>query len=189
MPRWAARASDPMSPQTAPVARPSAGWIEVARNVASTGPTMKTTSSTTASQAKAVLSRVVPRSRCVHRARTQAPAEEKPSPTPAAAARVLASGQSCSTLVINTTRLALLIKVAVTSTRAWPIRSIRRPQAGAATAPVMVPTAVTSPARPNEPVTMETSNTMPSPVIDSGSRATKPATVKARADGSASTLR
>ena len=85
----------------------------MARKVASTGPTMKTTSSTTASQANAVLSSVVPRSRCVHRARTHAPAEEKPSPTPTAAASVLASGQSCSTLVINTARLTLLINVAV----------------------------------------------------------------------------
>ena len=102
---------------------------------------------------------------------------------------MLASGQSCSTLTISTARLTLLINVAMISTRACPIRSISRPQTGAATAPVMVPTAVTSPARPNEPVTMETNNTMPSPVIDSGRRATKPARVKARAEGSASTLR
>ena len=56
VPRWAARASAPTSPMTADTAMPSAGWSEVASSVTSTGPTMKTTSSSTASSAKAVFS-------------------------------------------------------------------------------------------------------------------------------------
>ena len=68
---------------------------------------MKTTSSSTASQAKAVFSSGVPRSRWLHRARTAAPAEEKPSPTPTAVNRVTANGASSSTLVIKAPTLRL----------------------------------------------------------------------------------
>ena len=105
--RWAASSSAPTSPTTPPAASPRAGWTEVARNVASTGPTMKTTSSSTASQAKAVFSSGVPRSRWLQRARTPAPAEEKPSPTPTAVSRVTANGASSSTLVISAPVLRL----------------------------------------------------------------------------------
>ncbi len=135
-----------------------------------------------------MLSSGVPPSRCAHRARTDDPAEEKPSPAPAAAATVTASGQPSSTLVINRVRLVQLTTAAVTRTRAWPTRSMARPQSGAATAPARVLTPVTRPACPNEPVVIEISRTVPSPVIAIGSRATSPATLKARARGSARTV-
>ncbi len=79
--------------------------------------------------------------------------------------------------------------VAAISTRAWPERSISRPQAGAATAVVKVATAVTIPARPYDPEVMEISSTMPRPVIAIGSRAANPAAVNARASGVLSTRR
>ena len=107
VPRWAASTKAPTRPTTPPAASPSAGWIAVARKVASTGPTMKTTSSSTASQAKAVFSSGVPRSRWLQRARTAAPAEEKPRPTPTAVSNVTASGASSSTLVIRAPVLRL----------------------------------------------------------------------------------
>ena len=71
VPRWAASTKAPTRPTAPPAASPRAGWIAVARKVASTGPTMKTTSSSTASQAKAVFSSGVPRSRWLQRARTR----------------------------------------------------------------------------------------------------------------------
>ena len=135
---------------------------------------MKTTSSSTASRAKAVCSRGESFSRRLHRARTQEPAEENPIPTPSAATRLTGNGQPCSTLVTSNARLPLLIIAAITSTRAWPTRSIAWPHSGATTAAVRVLTAATSPARPNDPLVSEISSTMPSPVIDRGSRATRP---------------
>ncbi len=105
--RWAARARAPTKPTTPPAASPRAGCTEVARKVASTGPTMKTASSSTASQANAVFSSGVSRSRWLQRARTAAPAEEKPSPTPTAVSRVQAIGASSSTVVISAPMLRL----------------------------------------------------------------------------------
>ncbi len=157
----------------------------MARKVTRTGPTMNTTSSSTASRAKAVCSRGDSFSRRLHRARTQEPAEENPIPTPSAATRLTGNGQPSSTLVTSNARLPLLIIAAITSTRAWPTRSIACPHSGATTAAVRVLTAATRPARPNDPLVSEISRTMPSPVIDSGSRATSPAALKARAFGSA----
>ena len=84
--RWAASATAPMSPMTALTLTPSAGWKAVARKVTSTGPMMKTTSSSMASSANAVFSSGEPPKRSVHRARTADPARLKPIPTPMAAA-------------------------------------------------------------------------------------------------------
>ncbi len=81
------------------------------------------------------------------------------------------------------------ISAAITSTRPWPSRSIRRPHHGAAIAPVSVAQALTIPAWPYEPVINEISSTMLSPVIDTGSRATNPAMLNASAVRSDSSVR
>ncbi len=161
----------------------------VARNVTSTGPMMKTTSSNTASRAYAVFSSrgSASRSRYVQRARTADPAEVAPSPATTAARQVSHSGRPNSTVSVTAVSPTAARIAATVSTRAWPIRSIRRPHQGSTTAAVSVAQAVTSPARPKEPVVSEMSSTIPRPVIDSGSRASRPANVKRRATGSART--
>jgi hypothetical protein len=131
----------------------------------------------------------LPRSRQAQRARTAEPAEENPSPTPTAVTSVMTSGSRSSTETTSRVRLRLQTSPATTSTRACPTRSIIRPHTGAATAPTTVAVAVMMPARAYDPVVAETSSTIPSAVIDSGSRATNPARLNARARGSDSTVR
>ena len=179
----------PMSPMTALTLTPSAGWRAVARKVTSTGPMMNTTSSSMASSANAVFSNGEPFSRRVQRARTADPARLKPIPTPRAAAKLTASGQASSIAVTSSATLSTLIKTASSRTRAWPTRSVARPQSGATTAAASVVTAISNPARPKEPVVSDTSSTIPMPVIAIGSRATKPARLKATALRSESTWR
>jgi hypothetical protein len=81
----------------------------------------------------------------------------------------------------------MLIKTITSKTRAWPTRSVARPHSGATAAPVTVIAAMSKPACPNEPVVSDTSSTIPMPVIDIGSRATKPARLNATARPSEST--
>jgi len=178
-----------MKPMTALTLIPSAGWNAVARKVTRTGPMMNTTSSNMASSANAVFSRGEPFSRSVQRARTADPAMLKPTPAPIAATTLSASGHASSIAVTRRATLSTLITAAPSKTRAWPTRSIARPQSGATTAPVTVPAAVSKPARPNEPVVSDTSNTMPIPVMDNGNLATNPARLKATARRSESTSR
>jgi hypothetical protein len=98
-----------------------------------------------------------------------------------AAARLAAIGHDSSIAVTRSATLKTLIKTATSNTRAWPTRSVARPHQGATKAPVNVAAAVSKPAWPNDPVVSDTSNTMPIPVIDRGSLATKPAALKATA--------
>src|SRR5215211_6451363 len=150
---------------------------------------MKTTSSNIASMANAVCNKGEPFSRMLQRARTDDPARLKPSPIPVAAAKLTASGQASSIAETSTATLRTLIKTARNKTRAWPTRSVARPQSGATMAPVTVMAAASDPARPKEPVVSDASSTMPMPVIDSGNRATKPAKLKATARRSDSSCR
>ena len=82
--RWAANARVPIRPLTAAVVRPATGCQDVARIVTSTGPTTKTTSSSTASSAKAVCTSAGRSSRCAHRVRTLAPTWGSDAPARAA---------------------------------------------------------------------------------------------------------
>ena len=95
---------------------------------------MKTTSSSMASSANAVCSNGEPFSRRVQRARTADPARLKPIPTPIAATKLTASGQASSIAVTSSATLSTLIRTASSKTRAWPTRSVARPQNGATTA-------------------------------------------------------
>jgi hypothetical protein len=69
------------------------------------------------------------------------------------------------------------------ATRAWPYRSTHRPSNGWNTAEATVYAAETAPAVPYEPVLPAISSTMPSPVIEIGRRATRPAELNATAPG------
>jgi hypothetical protein len=108
---------------------------------------------------------------------------------PTAPTKLTGSGQPSSIAETRSATLSTLIKTVTSKTRAWPTRSVARPHSGATTAHVTVAAAVSDPARPKEPVVRETSSTMPIPVIDMGSRATKPARLKATARRSDSTWR
>jgi hypothetical protein len=79
--------------------------------------------------------------------------------------------------------------LAVDSTSACPTRSTSRAWKIAAPALATMYAAETAPARPYEPVAAETSRTMPSPTMEIGRRATRPAALKRRVPGSASTRR
>jgi hypothetical protein len=120
----------------------------VDRKVTSTGPMMKTNSSTTDSIARAVGSRGVPRSRWVQRTRIIEATGGRLAPAAPAATNTVHSGQWSRTEVrkkapetMNTARTA-------SSTRRWAWASASRPITGPETAVVIAPTAATAPPSP-----------------------------------------
>ena len=79
--------------------------------------------------------------------------------------------------------------IAGSDTRRCPWRSTNRARIGALTALVSANAPDTAPASPYESVCDSTRITMPSPTIEIGIRATKPAAENARAPGVARTRR
>jgi hypothetical protein len=120
----------------------------VERKVTSTGPTMKTNSSTTDSMASAVGSRWLPRNRWVQRTRIIEETGGMQAPATPADTKTVQSGQSSFTaarkLVPATTNTARTGR----STRRCPWLSAQRPSTGPATAVVTAPAAATAPPSP-----------------------------------------
>jgi hypothetical protein len=135
VPRCAARARQPISVSAAAVPSPAAGWTAVASAVTISGPATKIDSSTTDSNENAACSRAgLSRSRCDHRARTQAPSEIWVSPAIAAAGKSVQTGSPSSENRISTVKLAALASTTGTSTRCCPYRSAKRALSGDPTA-------------------------------------------------------
>ena len=177
-------------PRTAQTASPAAGSTAVARNVTSTGPTTKVSSSTTASMAKAVSSSGESRSRWLQRAPDRAAGRGEAQPGHQRARD--RGGQRPAALDGHDDERDAQ-GVAERRARPAPGPGPRGPSPGptAGRRPRRRPSRRRRPrpARPNDPLVSETSRTMPIPVIDCGSRATNPVALNRRAGGSPSTAR
>ncbi len=133
VPRCTARATVPITSSTAPSNAPASGNAATLSPTDSTGPTMKHSSSITASSANAVRNRSVPRSSSVHRARTMAPIVGI-SPAGIAHANSSASGASHRTPASIAAVAAALIPAATGRTRNCPCRSAARETSGVSAA-------------------------------------------------------
>ena len=120
----------------------------VDRKVTSTGPTMKTNSSTTDSMASAVGRRWLPRSRWVQRTRIIEETGGMHAPASPAETKTIHSGQSPFTANRNASPDGTKTASTGSSTRRWPWLSASRPSTGPASAVVTAPTAATAPPRP-----------------------------------------
>src|SRR3954470_7950083 len=111
--------------------------------------------------------------------------------TPDSAANRCGQGadQPLSTATMSRASAATDTVTAGPRTRPWPCRSTKRARGRAPTAVAPMYAADTPPAVLYDPVLPETSRTMPRLVIDSGSRASTPAALNARAPGTDSTWR
>ena len=187
--RCAAKSRAPTVARVKAVTTPEVACPVVDRNVTSTGPTMKTNSSTTDSIASAVGRRWLPRSRWVQRTRIIEDTGGMQAPAMPAERKTVQAGQSSFTAARNPAPETTKTASTGSSTRRWPWLSASRPSTGPASAVVTAPAAATAPPKPYEPVSEATSRTQPSPTIDSGSRPMNAASTMGRACGVRSTCR
>ena len=124
---WMASTDVPATVATMAKARPAMGCAMAAKVVTRTGPTMKTTSSTADSKAKAVCRSPLSFTTYIQRARMDDPIGG--SPVPAAAAKRCGHGvgRPASTATIIATRPTPNTAAAAGSTRLCPSRSISLP--------------------------------------------------------------
>ena len=101
--RWRASQKPPTAPRVIPVRKPTGGATSVASRVTSGGPTTNTTSSTTASRAKAVCRRSGSASASAHRARTSEPMLGPLAPHSAASTNQVHSGAPAVTAATKAT--------------------------------------------------------------------------------------
>ena len=137
----------PPKPMKTPVRKPTGGLISVARKVTSGGPTTKTTSSTTDSNAKAVCRRSLS-SACAQRARTIAPMFGPQRPHSPARTNHDQVGASRTTAATNATPKTRYPVKTIGRTTLWPRRSTARAHCGLASEPTSARVPATAPARP-----------------------------------------
>ena len=106
--------------------RPACGCTVVASVVTRAGPTMKTTSSTTDSNAKAVRRSPLSSTRCDQRDRTDDPIWGRPAPATAAKRCGHGAARPASTEAIIPTSPSEKSPAAAGSTRLWPNLSMSR---------------------------------------------------------------
>ena len=119
---------------------------EVDTTVASTGPTMKASSSTAASREKAVWMSSGVCSSAVQRERTREAMEPLKAPAPAARSTSTHRGASSCAATVRPRRQAPDTRVEGSMTRRWPCTSMRRASRGAPTATATMFAAETVPA-------------------------------------------
>ena len=133
MSRWPASQSPPATPNAMPVRKPTGGASSVASSVTSGGPSTKTTSSATASKAKAVC-RLSRSSSAAQRARTIEPMLGAAAPVSAASRNQLHRGAPALTATTKATPDSARAAIAIRRTRPWPRRSMARAHCGPASA-------------------------------------------------------
>src|SRR5829696_3424904 len=127
---WAANSRLPTAARVNAVTTPLVACPVVERNVTSTGPTMKTNSSTTDSIASAVGRRWLPRSRWVHRTRIIDETGGMHAPASPAETKTVHSGQSSFTAARKLTPAATKTTSTGSRTRRWPWVSAQRRTGG-----------------------------------------------------------
>ena len=123
---WLTRSAVPAMVAASAEASPASGWTVVASVVTRAGPTMKTTSSTTDSNAKAVRRSPLSSTRCDQRERTDEPIWGSPAPATAANRCGHGAGRPASTEAIIPTSPREKRPAASGSTRLCPNRSMSR---------------------------------------------------------------
>jgi hypothetical protein len=178
-----------MTHTTIAVPTPEAGSTLVASSVTTAGPATKIISSTTDSSANAECSLGEPASSVLHLALTIEPSEGIDAPATQPVSSSAHTGARNSAQVMNTIVLTAKSATSGRRTRRCPTRSARVAIRGAQTAYPMEPAPETKPARPYCPVVALTSNTVPRPNMDIGSRPIAADTENLAAPGIRSKLR
>jgi hypothetical protein len=150
---------------------------------------MKTTSSLTASTAKAVSRSDRSETACDQRARTAAPTLGIVAPLRTAKRCGQGAVQPSSTAVMSATSAVTEKVTAAPRTRPWPRRSTYLASGTAPTAVAATYAAEIPPASAYDPVRVETSTTIPRVIMLIGSLATRPVALNAKAPGIVSTRR